>query len=103
MLERSGKLCIDEVISCLGSDDGLPLSSADLTLYQMTKFQACPKLKAFADNKSNVTQNVKLVFHRIENIVGKEEKCWLPAFFFFFCSVFKKAFSSSASKVVIAW
>ena len=48
------------------------------------------KLKSFADDKLNVTQNIKVVFHRIENIVGKEEKCWLPAFssfptiFFFF-------------------
>ena len=32
-----------------------------------------PKLKAFADDKSNVTQNIKVVFHRLESIVGKEE------------------------------
>ena len=31
------------------------------------------KLKAFADHKSNVTQNIKVVLYRIENIVGKEE------------------------------
>ena len=29
-----------------------------------------PKLKAFADDKSNVTQNIKVVFYRIENIMG---------------------------------
>ena len=35
------------------------------------KILGLPKLRAFADDKSNVTQNVKVVFHRIENIVGK--------------------------------
>ena len=37
------------------------------------KILGLPKLKSFADNKSNVTQNIKVVFHKIENIVGKEE------------------------------
>ena len=32
-----------------------------------------PKLKAFSDDKLNVTQNAKVVFHTIENIAGKEE------------------------------
>ena len=32
-----------------------------------------PKLKAFADDKSNVTQNVIFVLGRVENIVGKVE------------------------------
>ena len=31
------------------------------------------KLRAYVDDKSDVTQNIKGVFHRIENIVGKEE------------------------------
>ena len=31
------------------------------------------KLKEFADDKLNVTQKIKVVFHRIENMVGKEE------------------------------
>ena len=37
------------------------------------KILSLPKLKAFADDKSNVTQNIKVVFHRIEKILGKEE------------------------------
>ena len=37
------------------------------------KILGLPKLKAFADEKLNVTQNIKVVFHRIENIVEKEE------------------------------
>ena len=31
------------------------------------------KLKAFADDKINVTQNIKYVFHKEENMVGKGE------------------------------
>ena len=31
------------------------------------------KLKAFADDKLNLTQNLKLAFHRVENILGKGE------------------------------
>ena len=37
------------------------------------KILGLPKLKAFADDKLNVTQDFKVVFYRIENIVGKEE------------------------------
>ena len=43
------------------------------------KILAFPKLKDFADDNINVTQNIKLFFHRVENIEGKRRKCWLPA------------------------
>ena len=33
-----------------------------------------PKLKAFADDKSNVAEKLKFVFGMIENIVGKRQK-----------------------------
>ena len=36
-------------------------------------FLALSKLKAFADDKLNVTQSIKFVFHRLENIVRKGE------------------------------
>ena len=35
-------------------------------------FYPFPKLKAFADEKLNVTQNIKVVFHMIENIERKK-------------------------------
>ena len=60
------------------------------------------KLKAFADDKLNVTQNNKVVFHRIENIVGKEENASYQHFLLFL-QCFQKAFSSIASKVVVVW
>ena len=45
-----------------------------------------------------VTHKLKLEFARVENIVGKEEKCWLPAFSH---NVFKSFFSSGSLKPVI--
>ena len=59
-----------------------------------------PKLKAFADDKLNITENIKVVFYRIENIAGKEENAGYQHFLLF-PQCFQKAFSSSASKVVI--
>ena len=52
------------------------------------KILASSKLKAFADNKLNVTENIEFVYLRLENIVEKIRKCWLPAF-----SSFPKMFS----------
>ena len=49
------------------------------------KILGLPKLKLFA------TQNVKVIFHRIENIVGKEENAGLPAFSSF-PTMFSKGF-----------
>ena len=54
------------------------------------------------EQQINVTQNVKVVFHRIENIVGKEENAG-NQHFLLFPQCFQKAFSSSASNVVIVW
>ena len=53
------------------------------TLLSDDKILGLPKLKAFADDKSNVTQNIKVVFHRIENIVGKEENAGNQHFLLF--------------------
>ena len=66
------------------------------------KILGLPKLKAFADDKSNVTQNTKVVLHRIENIVEKEENASYQHFLLF-RRCFQKAFSTSASKVIIVW
>ena len=66
------------------------------------KFLGLPKLKAFVDDKLNVTQNIKVVFHRIDNIVGKEENAGYRHFLLF-PQCFHEAFSSSPSEVVIVW
>ena len=66
------------------------------------KILGLPKMKALADDKSNVTKNIRVMFHRIKNIVGKEENAGYQHFLLF-PQRFLKAFSSSASKVVIVW
>ena len=38
------------------------------------------KLEAFADDILNVAKITISVFDRVENIVGRRRKCWLPAF-----------------------
>ena len=38
------------------------------------------KSKAFADEKINVTENMLFCLGKVENIVGKRRKCWLPVF-----------------------
>ena len=38
------------------------------------------KSKAFADDRIKMTKKLKIALGRAENIAGKGEKCWLPAF-----------------------
>ena len=66
------------------------------------KILGLPKFKAFADDILNVIHNIKIVFQRIENIVGIEENAGYQHFLLFPQCV-QKAFPSSASKVVIVW
>ena len=63
------------------------------------KILGLPKLKVFADDKLNVTQNIEVVFDRIEKIVEKEENTG-NQHFLLFPQCFQKAFSSSVSKLV---
>ena len=56
------------------------------------KILGLPKLKAFADDKSNVIQSIKVMFHRIENIVGYQH-------FLLFPQCFQRAFPPVRQKV----
>ena len=53
----------------------------NLTLNSLpsNKILGSSKLKAFADYKIKVIENLEFVLRRVENIVGKRKK-WLPAF-----------------------
>ena len=53
-----------------------------LTLYQTTFFD-WSKLNTFADYKINVTEKLKFVFGRVENIVGKGENAGYQHFLLF--------------------
>ena len=55
-------------------------------------------MKAFADDKLNVPQNIKFVFHKLENIVGEGENAG-NQHFFPFPTVFPKPFLS----VIESW
>ena len=58
------------------------------------------KLKAFADDKLNNTQNIKFVFKRIENIVVKGENAGYQHFLLF-PTMFSNAFPRGRQKVAI--
>ena len=49
------------------------------------------KFKTFADDIIKIFKMMISVFDRVENIVGKGDKCWLPAFSLF-PSMFSKGF-----------
>ena len=55
-------------------------------------------MKAFADDKLNVTQNIKVVFDGIENTVGKEGNAG-NQHFLLFPRHFQKALSSVCQKL----
>ena len=56
------------------------------------------KLKAVADDKSNVTKIMIYVFSRAENIVGKE-KMLVTSIFSFSYNVFKRPFPQECQKL----
>ena len=58
----------------------LQVEKANLNSLPNDNFLDGSKLKAFAENKLNLAEKLKFVSERVENIVGKEKKCWLPAF-----------------------
>ena len=58
------------------------------------------KLKAFADDKINVTENLKFGLGRVENIVGKGENAGYQHFLLFL-QCFQKASFSGSLKVRI--
>ena len=60
------------------------------------------KLKAFAEEKSNVTKKIISVFDRVENIVEKGEIARYEQFLLF-PQCFRKACFPGASKGVILW
>ena len=78
--------------------------------FTMTRLNSLPsdkildqfKLKAFADDKINVTQKLKFAFGKVENIVGKGENAGYQHFLHF-RQCFQKATFSGSFKVGIVW
>ena len=61
------------------------------------------KLKAFADNKINVTEKLKFNLGRVENIMAKGENGGGNQHFLLCPQCFQKAFYTGLLKVVILW
>ena len=75
----------------------------NLTLYQRTiLILDWSKLKAFACDKINVTEKVKLVSEKVENIVGKAGNAGYQHFLLF-PQCFQKASYTGSLKVRIVW
>ena len=62
------------------------------------KISDLSKFKAFADNNLNVARMTKLVFDRVENIVGKDENAGYQHFPFFPTMFSKALFLQGCSK-----
>ena len=60
------------------------------------------KLKAFADDKINVTEKIEFVLGRVENIVGKVENAGYQHFLLF-PQCFQKATYTGSLEVGIVW
>ena len=60
------------------------------------------KLKAFADEKLNVTEKLKFVLGRVENIMGKGKNAGYQHFFLFPQCFSNLSFSGSL-KAVVVW
>ena len=73
-----------------------------LAIVATIDYKLMSKLKAFADNKSNVIQNLKFVLGRVENIVGKGENAGYQHFVLF-PQCFQKLSFSGSLKVRIVW
>ena len=77
--------------------------ASELTLYETTLFLDWSKLRAVADDKSNVAENLELVLVKGRKHCGKRRKYWSSAFSPF-PTMFSKGFSIGGSlKVGIAW
>ena len=88
-LQKVTAMAYSQVFVILGTmfllfDRGLFNSLPNNKILDVTKLKAC------ADDKLNVTRMTISLFNRVENIVEKGEKCWLPAFSSF-SAVFSKA------------
>ena len=62
----------------------------------------CSTLKAFTDNKIYVTENLKSVLGRAENIIAKGENAGYQRFLRLL-QCFQKSFLMGLLKVVIVW
>ena len=80
----------------------MPIVSSSRNSLPDNKYLDWSKLKAFADDKINVTQKLKFMLGRVENFFEKRRKCWSPAFSPF-PTMFEKLSFPEVLKVGIVW
>ena len=80
--------------------DCCPLAS--INSFPNDKILDWSKLKAFADDKINVTEKLKFLLQRVENIVGKGENAG-HKHFLLFPQCFQKDSYTGVLKVGIVW
>ena len=78
-----------------------PFPQQNFRLVQNNKILDWSKLKPFAEDKINVTEKLKFVLGRAENIIGKGENAGYQHFLLF--QMFSKGFLYWSLKVVIVW
>ena len=61
------------------------------------------KLKAVAGDEIIITENLKFILERVENIVGKKEKMLATSIFSFSPTMFSKASVIGVVKLWIVW
>ena len=86
----------------LSSGNGFKDLNGCLTLYKNDKILDWSIFKALADDKINVTQNLKFVLGKVENILGKGENAG-QKHFLLFPKCFQKPPFSGLLKVGIVW
>ena len=104
LLHKTWRTFVDSVNQAetaqnMPSDFGSTLSINSLPKYN---FLGWSKLKAFAGNKINVTEKLKFVLNRVENIVGIVENAVYQHFLLFPICFSKTSFAGSL-KVGIVW
>ena len=73
------RACLGKGLSTLAAMVPLVVLSS-LILLPDDKISSLSKLKALADDDFSGAQMVRCFCYRVENIVEKRRKCWLPAF-----------------------
>ena len=66
------------------------------------KILDCSKLKAFADNRINVTGKLKFVLGSVQSIMGKGENAGYQHFLFFL-QCFQKVSYTGSLKIMTVW
>ena len=101
-VKKTKSTLLSKVASKHGVDKSRFKSKVYINTLPNNKFSDWSKLKAFADDKINVTEKLKFVFGQVENIVGKGENAGYQHFLLF-PQCFQKSSFPRSVKVGLLW